>query len=100
MIVHGRRSPRHAPAYISSGFAGFIASETTPVRSLMKSTFFQLLPPSVVLNTPRSELGPNGWPRAATYATSALRGWIFNAPICPTSGRPAKVQLFPASVDL
>ena len=33
-----------------------------PVSSSMNLTLFQVLPPSVVLKTPRSGFGPNRWP--------------------------------------
>src|SRR5215470_12408505 len=100
MIVHGLRSARHAPAYISLGSEGFIANDTAPVRSLMKRTFRHVLPPSFVRKTPRSAFGPNGWPNAATKATLASRGSTRSEPICPTSRRPTCSHVLPASDDL
>ena len=57
-MPHGIRWNFHMAAYRTRGL--FTSSERSiaPVLSLRKSTFFQLLPPSVVRNTPRSGLGP------------------------------------------
>jgi hypothetical protein len=66
MIVHGRRCARQAPAYSSLGFDQLMAIDTTPVCSLMNSTFSHDLPPSLVRYTPRSGPQPNGLPTAAT----------------------------------
>ena len=49
---------------------------------------------------PRSSLGPNGDPSAASHTVSGFDGWIRIAPICPVSGRPANCQVRPAFVDL
>ena len=65
MRVQGFRSARQVPAYRILGFSGFIARLTAPVLSLMKSTFSQFVPPSRERKTPRSGLGPKGWPNAA-----------------------------------
>src|SRR5262245_31745238 len=66
MIVHGLRCARHAAAYTSLGFDQLIATDTTPVWSLRKSTFSHVAPPSLVRYTPRSGPQPNGLPSAAT----------------------------------
>ena len=55
-----------------SGSAGSMTRSTAPVCSSRKSTFSQVRPPSVVRKTPRSGLGPKGWPRAATYTRSGV----------------------------
>src|SRR5512143_3853229 len=49
---------------------------------------------------PRSGLGANAWPSTATYTRSGLEGCTRIAAICPALGRPARVQVRPASVDL
>src|SRR5487761_97371 len=90
----------HIPAYSTFGLDGSIAMLIAPVSSLTYRIFFQVRPPSVVLNIPRSGLGANTWPSAATYTTSGLMGstriqlmmWVPPSPMC--------VQVFPPSVDL
>ena len=47
-----------------------------PVLSSTNSTFAHVLPPSVVLYTPRSALLVHSWPEAATNTTSGFVGWI------------------------
>ena len=58
-MPHGERWNFHIDANRMRGFVGSIDRSVAPVESLMNSTFFQLLPPSVVRNTPRSAFGPN-----------------------------------------
>ena len=48
----------HIPARTMRGFFGFMAMSEQPVFSSTNSTRSQLLPPSVVRNTPRSCWGP------------------------------------------
>ncbi len=48
------------------GFDGSMVRSFTPVESSMKSTFFQLFPPSSVRKMPRSGFGPKAWPMAET----------------------------------
>ncbi len=48
----------HMPANSTRGFFGSIAMSEQPVFSSTNSTFVQVAPPSVVLNTPRSGCGP------------------------------------------
>ncbi len=100
MMSQPLRKPRYIAAYSSFGFAWFTATTRPPVSLLTKSTFFQLLPPSIVLKMPRSAFGPNGEPRAAAQTMSGLVGWMTTAPICPASRRPMNCQVLPASVDL
>src|SRR5512133_1635620 len=96
--IHGLRPACQSAAYKSSGLLGSITSSIAPVESLRKRTFFQVLPPSVVLKTPRSGFVPQTCPSAATYATSPLRGSMRKREICCVSFRPIDVHVFPASV--
>ena len=61
----------HIAANSTRGFPGAMARSAAPVVSFTKSTFFQVFPPSVVLNTPRSALGPHVCPSAATKTVFA-----------------------------
>src|SRR6185437_9560965 len=70
----------------------------TPVESLRNSTLRHVLPPSVVLYTPRSALGAHTWPNAPTYATSGLCGSTMTRAICLVSVRPTDVHVLPSSV--
>src|SRR5690348_11879520 len=54
------------------GLDGSMARLIAPVPSFTYRIFFQVLPPSVVLNTPRCGLEAKRWPSAATYTTSGL----------------------------
>src|ERR1043166_5944271 len=80
------------------GFDGSIARSPMPVESFRKRIFFQLLPPSVVLNTPRSAFGPHTWPSAPTYATSGFLGLSTMRAICCVSLSPSDVHVRPPSV--
>ncbi len=71
-----------------------------PVYSSTYNTFFQLRPPSVLLNSPRSVFGPHMWPAAATKTMSGLEGSIATRPICRVSFNPMFVHVLPAFVDL
>ena len=55
-IDHGVRNASHVEASRWLGFFGSRLRSTAPLFSSRKSVFFQLLPPSVDLKTPRS-----GW---------------------------------------
>src|SRR5579862_4985410 len=90
----------HIPAYSTCGFDGSIARLIAPVPSFTYRIFFQVLPPSVVLNTPRSGLGANMWPRAATYTTSGLLGSTRIQLMMWVSPRPMNDHDLPPSVDL
>src|SRR3954447_19777875 len=86
---------------IVSGLAGLTAISITPVLSSSSGrTFFQVLPPSVVLNSPRSPPGPYSRPRAPTNTVSGLVGWIQILPIWYEAFRPMFFQVLPPSVDL
>src|ERR1044072_3006501 len=100
MIVHGFRSARHIGADTVCGASGATSRAAAPVLSGRKSTCLQVCPPSAVLYTPRSRLGANGFPIAATSTTSGFFGWMITAPIWPALGRPRWDQVFPASLDL
>src|SRR5438045_3444506 len=100
MIVHGFRWPRHMLAMITLEFPGAISRSVAPVLSEMKSTFRQVLPPSVVLETPRSGLFLKAFPCAATYATLGFTGSTRTAPIWPASYRSRNDQVRPPSVVL
>ena len=63
---HGFRPACQSAAYSTSGFVGSITSSIAPVESFRKRIFFQVLPPSVVLKTPRSGFGAQTCPNAAT----------------------------------
>src|SRR5690606_9521927 len=98
--IHSVRYASQKPAYMTCGFDGVSARSTAPARSLRYSTLRQVLPPSVLLNTPRSSFGPNSRPSAATYTRSQLVGWMRMRPIARASVSPMCVQVLPASVDL
>src|SRR5688572_15638702 len=100
MMSQPLRNPRYIPAYSSLGFAGLIASTRAPVELLTKRVFFHVLPPSIVLNSPRSSFGPKGEPSAATQTMSGFVGWTITLPICPASGSPVNCHVRPASTDL
>src|SRR5690242_5140287 len=100
MIVHGLRSPRHMAANTTFGLPGWNSTSTAPVLSETNRTFCQVLPPSFVRKTPRSTLGLNGLPMAATNAVLGSEGCTRRPPMLPTSRRPTCAQVLPASVDL
>src|SRR5215204_3663050 len=64
--LHGVRWNFHIDANRIRGLVGSIVRSIAPVESSRNRTFFHVRPPSVVRNTPRSALGPNAWPMAAT----------------------------------
>ena len=55
-IWYSTRYASHNAANITFGFLRSMAMSTAPVLPLRNSTFFHVLPPSVVLKTPRSSL--------------------------------------------
>ena len=64
-LVDGPNSQSNSSRFIShvatisvSGSVGSMRKSMTPVRSFTNSTLLQVLPPSVVLDSPRSALGP------------------------------------------
>ena len=83
-----------------SGSAGLIRMSMTPVLSSTYRTLFHVLPPSVVLNRPRSSFGPYSRPSAPTYTMSGFFGWTTILPIWNDFFRPMFFQVLPPSVDL
>src|SRR6185437_929703 len=81
------------------GLPGCIARSATPVRSSTYRTFFQVFPPSVVRNTPRSAFGPQACPSAPTKTVSAFLGSTSTLDIWPASPRPINFQDSPASEE-
>src|SRR5207302_5436994 len=63
---HGLRTACHIVAYISSGLPGSITRQIAPVSLSTNRIFFQDLPPSVDLKTPRLGSGANTCPIEAT----------------------------------
>ncbi len=74
MIVHGLRSRRDIHAYTTLGLPGCSSTSIAPSWSETNSTLRQVLPPSVVLKTPRSLLALNMSPFAATHTMFGLVG--------------------------
>src|SRR5438552_11538765 len=58
-IPHGVRWNFHIDAKRMRGLLGSMVRSIAPVESLRNRTLFQVRPPSVVRNTPRSGFGPN-----------------------------------------
>src|SRR5574340_169904 len=98
--VQARRIICHMVAYNTCGFFGSIARVIAPVSSLTYKIFFQLLPPSLLLYTPPSGLGPNKCPSAATYTTSGLSGATMIQVMMRVSFKPMLVQVLPPSLLL
>src|SRR5258705_3668900 len=64
------------------------------------STRFQFLPPSVVLKTPRSSLGPHSRPRTQAYTTSGFFESMTIRATLSLFSSPMRVQCSPPSIDL
>src|SRR5882724_9312691 len=96
----GRRTNCHIPANSMRGLPGTITRCAAPVESFTNRTFCHVLPPSAVRYTPRSELGAQTWPSAATNTMSGLAGSITIWETWPTSLSPMNCQLLPASGDM
>src|SRR5487761_14979 len=94
------RDIRHIEAYSTLGLDGSIAMLMAPVPSFTYRIFFQVLPPSAVLNTPRSGLDANKWPSAATYTTSGSWGSTRIQLMMWVSPSPMYFHVLPPSVDL
>src|SRR5581483_2125654 len=99
MSVQTCRRRWYAAAISTSGLRGSSTTSVTPVFSLMDSTHFQVLPPSVVLYRPRSPPGPHSGPCAATYTTSELRGSRRILPMCSDLSSPTFFQDLPPSSE-
>src|SRR5437762_6601813 len=54
---HAQRRNVYIPAYTMFAFVGSMSTSEHPVRLFLKSTLCHALPPSVVLNNPRSSFG-------------------------------------------
>src|SRR5277367_2408042 len=74
-------------------------TSVTPVHSLMERMFFQVLPPSMDLKSPRSPPGPQRGPCDATYTTSELRGSISTRAMCSDFFNPILRQVRPSSSE-
>ena len=96
-IWYSLRYASHSAAYITFGLERSNAMSMAPVFSSRNSTFFHVVPPSVLLNTPRSGLGTLYLPNDATKTMSGLVGWmrIFEMPC--DSLKPTGVHDLPAS---
>ncbi|MBI3081759.1 MAG: hypothetical protein HYY94_02380, partial [Gemmatimonadetes bacterium] len=66
-MPHDLRHASHSAAYITAGLLGSTVRSTAPVAGSRNSTLRQVSPPLVDLNTPRSGLGAEWTPRAATH---------------------------------
>src|SRR6266513_6521919 len=82
------------------GSCGSIARSEQPVSLSTYNTRCQVLPPSVVLYTPRCSLLFHRCPVAATYTTSEFFGSTTMRAIRSESSRPINFQVSPASVVL
>src|SRR5437868_3208377 len=71
-----------------------------PVFASTVSVRFHVLPPSLLMKTPRSGFGPKRCPLAATHSTSGLVGCTTTRAMDCVSRRPICVNVFPPSVDL
>ena len=63
-------------------------SSVAPVSRVTNSVFVQFLPPSVVMNTPRSSFGPYKCPMAATHTMFGSLGWTMTREMACVSFRP------------
>src|SRR5258708_32379424 len=99
-IEYSTRKASHSAANITFGLLRSIAMSTAPVLLSRKRTLRHVLPPSVVLKTPRSSLGVPYLPKPATTTTSGFVGWMRIFKIASESLNPICVHVFPASVDL
>src|SRR6185437_8137701 len=97
---YSRRSRSSAAAYSTSGSDGSMTTSVKPVYLLMDLVFVQVLPPSVVLNKPRSPPGAHSGPSAATYTTFGSRGSMTMRPMCCECGSIAFDHVTPPSIDL
>ena len=98
-MPHGVRWNFHIDAYTMRGLFTSIDRSAAPVLSFRNRTFFQVAPPSVVRNTPRSGDGPKAWPSDVTNATSGLVGCTRSDVICCALAKPRGVHVCPPSVE-
>src|SRR6266704_1337564 len=83
--IHGLRITCQNAAYSTSGLDGSIARSEAPVESFLNSTLVQVLPPSVVFQTPSpcDTLPRTAYSPVPTYPTSGLDSLTPIAPIVP-----------------
>src|SRR6185312_12052216 len=96
----GRRRNWYIAAYTIWLLLGSNSTSTAPVLSSLYRTFFQVWPPSSERKRPRSALGPEACPMAATKTRLGSLGSIRTWAMCWVSSRPMCCQLLPASLDL
>src|SRR5256886_16916986 len=70
--VQGRRPACHRPAYSTFGLVGSRIRTAAPVEPLRDRNLFQVLPPAVGLQSPRSGFGPHAWRDAAAYPETGV----------------------------
>src|SRR5947209_16344237 len=73
-MLYGVRTMRHVPAYKTEGLPGSITMSETPARLLTNKVRFHVLPPSVVLYTPRISFAPKAWPNTPAHAVFGSLG--------------------------
>src|SRR6202035_5744150 len=99
--VHPCRRKSHIEAKMVFGSCADIASIPQPVDPFAPArTFFQVLPPSEVLKTPRSSLSFQMWPVAHASTLLLSLGSTRILAICSEFFKPMLVQFSPPSVDL
>src|ERR1051326_6746113 len=84
-------------------FCGLLGSITISVALVFSSTysvFVHVLPPSVVMNTPRSAFGPYRWPPTAIHTVFGSRGWTMRRPSVCAFLKPMLLNVYPPSVLL
>src|SRR5215470_19986790 len=69
---HAQRRYVYIPAYRMFELPGSAAMSEHDVCGSMYNNFFHVLPPSVVLKTPRSSFGPHSRPRPQAYTRSGF----------------------------
>src|SRR5688500_1492880 len=97
---HDARRRSYVAAHSVLGFDGSTIRAVAPTPGLRYSVFVHDLPPSGVMNTPRSGLAGKRRPMAATHAMSGLRGCTTTRAIASVSLSPMCVNVLPASVLL
>src|SRR6266487_6803382 len=98
--VQPRRRKSHIPAYRVLGCDGSIVIIEQPVDALAPlRTLAHVLPPSVVLYTPRSSLSLHSLPGTQSYTVLVSWGSTRIFTMCSDSRSPMLVQLSPPSSD-
>jgi hypothetical protein len=88
MMVNTCRRRWWVAATITSGFFGSMTKSVTPVCSSVSSSLVQVLPPSVVLYSPRSPPALHSGPWEATNTVSDSVGWTTILAMCSDAFRP------------